>query len=142
MTAPPSFSLDKCVKQMKTGVFRHLPIVQKGEVLACVSMRDIAQQVASGLSKKPLPSPPTVADLMDERVGRGGALSLPAKGTVAEAVGMMRESRSGAVLVESRSGRGYGLFTERDYLTKVAAYDESPPTELSVAEVPPASPRA
>ena len=160
ITAGPSFTLDRCVKQMHGGVFRHLPIVQEGEVhrmrltacfllqrlttyvppatlqvKACISMRDVAQQIASGLSKKPLDAPPRVSDLMDVK-GQGGCLTLGESGSVADAVTLMQQSKTGSLLITNPgSASRYGIFTERDYLTKVAVYDERPPAAIQVASV-------
>jgi CBS domain-containing protein len=133
VTAPPSFSLEKCVHQMKSKVFRHLPIVQDGEVKGCVSMRELAQQVASALSKRPLDEPATVAAIMQEK-GSGHCVDLPASSTVADAVGAMQEKRVGAALVDAGDG-SFGLFTERDYLTKVAVYDEDAPAAIALDSV-------
>jgi len=132
-TAPPNYTLDKCVKQMKSGVFRHLPIIENGEVKACISLRDIAQQVSSGLSKKPMTSPPTVAELMDAK-GSGGCIELPASSMVADAVKLMQQTKAGSVLVSSGAS-SFGLFTERDFLTKVAVYDEVAPSALPISLV-------
>ena len=55
ITAPPTYTLDKCVGLMHSGVFRHLPVVDRqGELKSCVSMRDIAQLVSNAVVKKPL----------------------------------------------------------------------------------------
>lgn len=132
VTAPPSFTLDKCVQQMKSGVFRHLPIVSKGQTEAVVSMRDIAQQISSALAKKPLASPPLVSELMDAK-GTRGCSDMPTSGTVADAVEILRQTKAGSVLVTD--GPGFSLFTERDYLTKVAVYDERAPAEIGILEV-------
>ena len=43
VTAPPSFTVDKCAKAMRTGVFRHLPITDKGHVKAIISIRGAQQ---------------------------------------------------------------------------------------------------
>lgn len=118
---------------MKSGVFRHLPIIENGEVKACISLRDIAQQVSSGLSKKPMTSPPTVAELMDAK-GSGGCIELPASSMVADAVKLMQQTKAGSVLVSSGAS-SFGLFTERDFLTKVAVYDEVAPSALPISLV-------
>ena len=117
------------------GVFRHLPIVSDGAVKACISMRDVAQQIASGLGKKPLDNPPTVSDLMDVK-GQGGCLTLGETGSVSDAVGLMQQSKAGSLLITNPgSASRYGIFTERDYLTKVAVYGEQSPSEIRIAHV-------
>ena len=62
VTAPPTYTLTKCVNKMRAGVFRHLPIVEGDQVKAVLSMRDIAQQIAAALAKQALRAardPPT-----------------------------------------------------------------------------------
>ncbi len=51
VTADTSFTLEKCVKTMRSGGFRHLPIVHGSDITAVISMRDIAQHVSAALSK-------------------------------------------------------------------------------------------
>lgn len=67
ITAPPSFTLDQCIKAMQAGTFRHLPIMEGVGVRAVISMRDIAQHVASALAKAPVGQPTTVRELMEVR---------------------------------------------------------------------------
>jgi len=137
VTAPPSFTLDQCVKAMQAGTFRHLPIVEKSEVKAVISMRDIAQHVASALAKAPAAEPTTVRDLMEAK-GGPSCLELPSSASVGAAVELMRETRAGSVLISSSCG--FGIITERDYLTKVAVYDEANPHDVPVTDIMTTSP--
>lgn len=132
-TACGTTSLDTCVRRMKLGHLRHLPIVQKSSpniVKAIVSMRDIAAAISAALSKKkPLSDPP----LLDE-LNLPGAASVGEDDSVADAVSLMRAQRIGSVAVLGPNGE-FGLFTERDYLTKVAVYDEKAPAGLMLSQV-------
>ena len=54
------------------------------------------------------------------------------------AVELMRSTRAGSVLISSSNG--FGIITERDYLTKVAVYDEANPHDVPVIDIMTASP--
>ena len=133
ISANPSFTLDECVKVMEEGVFRHLPIMTGNDVKAVISMRDIAIHVASALSKAPMSEPLTVASLMEAK-GGSGFLELSSTQSVVEAVLLMRQSRAGSVIVHDDTN-GFGILTERDYLTKAAVYDEESPRDVCVADI-------
>jgi CBS domain-containing protein len=77
--------------------------------------------------------PPSVAEFMDTR-GKGGAALKTKSCSVADAVEKMRDVHSGSLIV-SDGGSGYGIFTERDYLSKVAVYDEFEPSAIQLSEV-------
>lgn len=132
VTAPPSYTLDKCVKAMRQGKFRHLPITSKGEIKSLISIRDIAQQIYTTLSKAPMEDPPLVSALMAGK-GNIGCIELDGPCSVAQAVTLMRSSHAGSVLVKETEG--FGLFTERDYLTKVCVYDEFEPQQIKISDV-------
>ena len=146
VTAPPSATLDRCAELMKSGAFRHMPIVEAGELMALISQRDIAAQGSASLSKAPMPAPPSVQDLIDTYKAGPNCLAVHSDCSVAEAVQLMRAAHAGSVLVADEvaiegcqyglgEGTPFGLFTERDYLAKVAVYDERPATEIPITEV-------
>jgi len=137
ITAPPSFTLDQCIKAMQAGTFRHLPIVEGADVRAVISMRDIAQHVASALAKEPAGQQTTVSTLMEAK-GGPSCVELPSTSSVGTAVELMRSTRAGSVLISSSNG--FGIITERDYLTKVAVYDEANPHDVPVIDIMTASP--
>eukprot|EP00308_Calcidiscus_leptoporus_P004948 CAMPEP_0119353958 /NCGR_PEP_ID=MMETSP1334-20130426/3044_1 /TAXON_ID=127549 /ORGANISM="Calcidiscus leptoporus, Strain RCC1130" /LENGTH=283 /DNA_ID=CAMNT_0007367383 /DNA_START=159 /DNA_END=1010 /DNA_ORIENTATION=+ len=132
VSAPPSFTLDQCVHEMQSGGFRHLPIMQGGAVKAVISIRDIAQHVASALSKAPLSEPTTVEELMAAKEG-GFGTGVSSSASVGDAVKLMRDTRSGAALVSD--GDSFGIMTERDFLTKVAVYDEADPNSIPISSI-------
>lgn len=59
----------------------------------------------------------TISDVL-ERKG-GTVLSAPRRSSVLEAIGMMSQANIGALVIED-GGRPTGIFTERDYLRKIA----------------------
>ncbi|MFO0846220.1 MAG: CBS domain-containing protein [Gemmataceae bacterium] len=67
------------------------------------------------------------------RLRSAAALCLAPEQTVAEAVAIMREQRTGCVLVTCPEGRVGGIFTERDLLRRVLA--EGRPLSAPLAEV-------
>ena len=69
-------ALGECVAKMQPG-FRQLPIVAGERVLSIISIRDIAQHMATALSKAPMHDPPTVEHLMVAR-GAPGYVELKA----------------------------------------------------------------
>ena len=117
-------ALGECVRKMQPG-FRQLPIVAGERVLAIISIRDIAQHMATALSKAPMHDPPAVEHLMIAR-NTPGYVELQAEATVADAVALMRETKSGSVLVASSGGGTFGVITERDYITKAAGAARAP----------------
>jgi len=132
VTAPPSFTVDKCAKAMRTGVFRHLPITDKGHVKAIISIRDIAQQISRTLAKAPMENPPQVYELMAAK-GSQGFVEVGADASVADAVSRMQQAKAGSLVVAFDGS--FGLFTERDYLTKVAVYDEVAASDIPISDV-------
>ena len=147
VTGTESSTLDQCIAAMRAGVFRHLPIVEKrgGAVRAVISIRDVAQHVAGTLKKHPIASAPTVGEMMAAQGGKG-CVEVDEGAAVADAVTLMRSTRAGSVLVMGGGsyddeslvrlgGHLAGIFTERDYLTKVAVYDDASAKELPVAAV-------
>ena len=72
-------ALGQCVRKMQPG-FRQLPIVAGERVLSIISIRDIAQHMATALSKAPMHDPPTVDQLMVSR-GAPGYVELKASST-------------------------------------------------------------
>ena len=78
--------------------------------------------------------------------GGKGCVEVDEGAAVADAVTLMRSTRAGSVLVMGGGsyddeslvrlgGHLAGIFTERDYLTKVAVYDDASAKELPVAAV-------
>jgi CBS domain-containing protein len=63
---------------------------------------------------------------------------MPSSSSVGAAVEMMRSTRAGSILISS--SEGFGIITERDYLTKVAVYDEANPHDIPVTDIMTASP--
>ena len=59
----------------------------------------------------------TIRDVL-ERKG-GTVLTVPRRSSVLEAIGMMSQANIGALVIEE-DGRPVGIFTERDYLRKIA----------------------
>jgi len=106
-------------------------------VRAVISMRDIAQHVASALAKAPVGQPTTVRELMEAK-GGPSCVELPSSSSVGAAVEMMRSTRAGSILISS--SEGFGIITERDYLTKVAVYDEANPHDIPVTDIMTTSP--
>jgi len=132
VTASPSFTLEKCIQTMQSGTFRHLPVVDNDKVKTLISMRDISQQISFTLSKTPLTEPPLVSELMSGK-GSKGCIEVAASASVADAVRKMQQAKAGSVLVSFDGS--FGLFTERDYLTKVAVYDEESAEDILLGDV-------
>lgn len=65
--------------------------------------------------------------------GTSSFLELKSTASVAEAVALMHRKKSGCVIVSFDGS--YGLFTERDYLSRVAVYDEFEPAEIKLGDV-------
>lgn len=131
VTAPSSFTLDQCVKAMKGGHFRHLPIVDGEDLKAVLSIRDLAVHLSSSLSKATSLDTTTVRTLLESKSHEH--IELPESSSMADAVTRMRETRHGFAIISS--GDSYGIVTERDYLTKVCVYGEESPVDIAVASV-------
>jgi CBS domain-containing protein len=132
-----SFTVRDCVSTMRKAKCRQLPVMEKGEVRAVITMADISQSISDTLKKRDqLDKEVTVGDLIDNDgvVTPKDDASLPHTATVADAVTTMRKTGSGALLVKGDDA-AFGLFTERDYVQNVVPYDERSPAEITLAEV-------
>lgn len=98
--------------EMFRGQIRHLQVSgEGGSIIGIVSMRRIlalAVELGEGMNETK-----TVGSIMSRR-----ALSIDESASVADAIELMIESRSPAVVVMSAS-KPAGIFTERDVLTRV-----------------------
>jgi len=137
-TVPSSFTVQKCVQTMRAVKVRNLPVVEHDDVKAVLSMRDISRQIFAAMTKqRGLEAALTVGDLLsDPRVSTPniGDISLSSKASVADAIQRMREERSGSLLLRI-SGAQFGLFTERDFVQNVVAFDEEPLEAIAVESV-------
>ncbi|KAL1521039.1 hypothetical protein AB1Y20_022594 [Prymnesium parvum] len=148
-TVPSSYTVQKCVSTMRSIKVRHLPIVEKGEVKAVLSMQDVSQQIAKTMSQQQHwpagedPSTLTVGDLLDDpniNTPTLGDIQMSSKASVADAVERMREMKSGSLLVRIPGvfmpySNQFGIFTERDLVYSVAPYDEESPHDIKLEEV-------
>ena len=128
----------QCVDTMRRAKVRTLPVVEKGEVKAVITMSDIAAEISATL-KKPgnAPLDATVGDILDSpRVITPGGKGVSANvaDSVADAIRQMRRESSGSLLVISE-GATVGMFTERDYVRNVLPYDERDPADIEIREV-------
>lgn len=106
-TAPSTYTTAKCVAVMRKNKVRTLPILEKGEIKALLSMQDISHHVATKMLLNADPRGDdltnlTVGDLLDDpniNTPNINDISLPSKASVAEAVERMREASSGSLLV-------------------------------------------
>jgi len=123
--AAPDASLERAAELMSSGGFRHLPIVEGGEAVGIVSMRDVVRR---WLEEDTLPGPAKpIRDAM-----RTDLVRLGREDTLREAARLMTEHVSGAVVVEAaRRWRPPGIVTERDIVRSVGA--GQPPDEERLA---------
>lgn len=140
-SATTSCSMNTCVALMREKGFRHLPVVENGEVRRVIGMQDVCEELRITLSKSffmPVVEDITVADLLATVPTPGLSRWLPPDASVQDGIEAMRESKFGAVLVledlEDLT-KPVGVFAERDYLFNVVPYDEVPPSEVSLREV-------
>jgi len=137
ITADTSFTLEKCVKTMRAGGFRHLPVEHNSEITAVISMRDIASHVSAALSKAPFSRKTTVAELLAALGNVNKDVhGLTSANSVGDAVRLMRSKRAGAVLINANDiVKGFGIVSERDYFTKVAVYGDRNPDEIPISSI-------
>jgi len=132
------FTVEKCVRLMRGAGVRHLPIVQKdGTVSAVFAMHDITRQVADAFKNDPIEKGFTVGDVLESNAERGDEVTraLRVDASVAEAITTMKETKKGALLVSDPSDKAFGLFTERDFLSRVVPFDEQDPACVRLGAV-------
>jgi len=56
-TVTPEDTVDHCIDLMKTHNFRHLPVVEKGEVLGVLSLRDLFVETIDAVRSGEMPPP-------------------------------------------------------------------------------------
>ncbi len=114
-TAAAGASLERAAELMSSGGFRHLPIVEGGEAVGIVSMRDVVRR---WLEEDTLPGP---AKPIREAM-RTDLVRLGREDTLREAARLMTDHVAGAVVVEpARRWRPPGIVTERDIVRSVGA---------------------
>lgn len=130
-------SVGRAIFEMTTANVRHL-VIEPSDTsgLGIISMRDVLQYVYRVLTKDiPLEPAMTVAiqnDLQQLLHGPVQALAphppitVRATITVQETIQQMMKHSIGSVLITSAAGRLEGIFTERDFVTKVAAHANEP----------------
>mmetsp|Transcript_17023 Transcript_17023/g.26573 ORF Transcript_17023/g.26573 Transcript_17023/m.26573 type:complete len:173 (-) Transcript_17023:22-540(-) len=74
----------------------------------------------------------TIQDLINDR-GRRVVLTIPSNSSVTEAVLLMNQTNVGAVMVSDQK-EPVGIFTEKDFLTKIAAKNKDP-ADVAIEDV-------
>ena len=123
---------------------RHLPIVEKGDVTAVLSMQDVSEQINKSLrQQQSAEANLTVGDLLDDTSVATPSLSdisISSTASVAKAIEQMRAVGSGSLLVRISGtfmpyAPQFGIFTERDYVHSVVPFDEESPKEIPLKDV-------
>lgn len=118
-TASPAWSLDRALRELASGDFRHLPVVDgAGDLVGMLSERDLRAQVLPALVAYELPE--DARALMQRRVAdimSGDVLSVHSQAEVAEAIELMLDQRVGALpVVEADTGELVGIVSYVDVL--------------------------
>jgi acetoin utilization protein AcuB len=105
VSAPPTASFAELKKAMSSGGFRHLPILNKGEVVGVVSDRDL--RILEGLGE--LSKQVSAADFMARDV-----LMVSPKDPLESVVLQMSERKVGSAVVCDQADEFLGIFTSTD----------------------------
>ena len=108
MTAPITADLETLSGMMKEFGIRHIPIVDKNQIVGLVSDRDI--KVALGLNRE-IKKMIRAEDIMSM-----DPISVDSTATLDEVAYVMSENKIGSVLVNDEAGELVGIFTSTDAL--------------------------
>lgn len=144
-------SIARAVHLMAQGGYRHVPVVGgEGEKLRVVSSKDFVDTIHKRLTSKLLDPDNQISfdnNLVDQFfdatidvLNPDPPLILSSSKTVGDAVEMMRRQHKGAVVMVDKNHNINGIFTDRDYLTKVVLSDRAV-DEAIIAEKMTGTPR-
>lgn len=150
--ASPTHNLDECMQFMIDEHARHCPVVQFGEnkpfdirtpnilhLVGMVTVRDIMKKLAT---MTPNNDVPTVSDILsvqqllpeESRPLLRHFFVVAPQTLVSDVIKMMVRYDTGPVLVKD-GGELKGIFTERDYVRKIAPFENKDPHSTPVSEV-------
>lgn len=116
VTATADWSIDRAAEAMIAGGFRHLLVVEEGDLRGVVSMRDIVGSWVAG------DGPDLDVDVRD--VMSTELLTVTGEESLHDAAASMTERNVGAAIVPAES-RQPGILTEHDLLEAVAAGNDT-----------------
>lgn len=130
-------SIARVVHLMAVGGYRHVPVLYGGaERPRIISSKDFVDVIHKRLTSKILNPDTAIAlddNLVDQFFGSNvevlkpdPALILNESKKVSEALALLREKKKGAVVMTDHHHNISGIFTERDYVRKVAVIDQDP----------------
>lgn len=130
-TLPTHASIARALYTMSVGHFRHIPLVSSDDKkLFVISIKDLVDFLFERIAKKvvatidgEIADPSATAQFFGDTVEilkPQKVRSVDEKVKVQDAVTVLRDEKLGSVLVMSRGKKLVGIFTERDYLRKVA----------------------
>ena len=119
--AGPGWTLEQTATTMIHSGFRHLPVLEAGEITGLVSMRDVVRVWVA----EPGKLVGTVRNGLTRLVATIGLAH-----TIRDAARVMSGRRVGAALVINPAHRKIGILTERDVLDSIGA-GQSPDMELA-----------
>ena len=143
-------SVARAIHFMANGGFRHLPVIfPPPELPKVISSKDLVDSIHGRLTAKLLNPDSRVAlgnNVVDRFFASGinllnpdPPLVLAASNTAADALELLRQHHHGAVAICEPDKRVAGIFTERDYLTKIVA-PQIDPSSLKLSELMTAKP--
>ncbi len=136
-TLPDYASLGRALYFMAVGQFRHIPIISRPpQRTLMLSVRDLVDLIYSKIAAPAISSkedelvdPSALAEFFHDPISKlkpDPAISVAPATTVADGLAKMDAHHIGSLVVCDQPGKVIGIFTERDYVQRVAAKQLDP----------------